>query len=71
MRIQVNCRKDADPESFYLAGRKLYVVRVLERSAWNEQRHFRVRVTDGREFVLTEDRATGTWTLARVQPRAA
>lgn len=70
MRIQVNCRDGADPSSFWLAGKKLHVLRVLERIAEDEQRRFRVKVADGREFVLLHDVASGAWTLAGVAPRA-
>lgn len=66
MRIQVNCRDGEDPRSFYLGGRKLHIVRVLERSAEDSHRRFRVRVVDGREFVLRQDRTSGEWTLGEV-----
>jgi hypothetical protein len=71
MRIQVNCRDGADPASFWLAGKKLHVLRVLERTAEDHQRRLRVKVADGREFVLRQHLVTGEWTLARVEPRAA
>jgi len=71
VRIQVNCRDGADPSSFWLAGKKLHVLRVLERAAEAGQRRFRVKVADGREFVLLQDVASGEWALAGVAPRSA
>lgn len=71
MKIQVSCRDGADPAWFYLAGKKLHIMRVLERAAEDSQRRFRVRVADGREFVLRQDLATREWRLARVEPHAA
>jgi len=71
MRIQVNCRDGADPSSFWLGEKKLHVLRVLERTAEDDQRRFRVKVADGREFVLRQHLASGEWTLAGVAPRAA
>lgn len=71
MRIQVNCRDAEDPGSFYLGGRKLHIVRVLERSSDDSQRRFRVKVVDGREFVLRLDRRSGEWTLAGVHEHSA
>ncbi|HEX6319158.1 MAG TPA: hypothetical protein VFZ84_09795 [Burkholderiales bacterium] len=71
MRIQVNCRDGADPSSFWLGEKKLHVLRVLERTAEDDQRRLRVRVADGREFVLRQHLESGEWTLAGVAPRAA
>jgi hypothetical protein len=68
MKIQVHCR-GADPASFYLGGHRLHVLRVLERASEDGQRRFRVKVADGREFVLRHDPASGDWTLSRVEPR--
>lgn len=69
MRVQVECRKGADPRAFFLGERRLHVMRIIERGAENSHRTFRVRVFDGREFVLTQDVDTGEWQLARVDPR--
>jgi hypothetical protein len=41
-------------------------MRVLERVAEDSQRRWRVRVDDGREFVLRHDLQSGHWRLARV-----
>jgi hypothetical protein len=69
MRIQVVDSDGGDPRAFFLGGRRLQVTRVLERAAEDSQRRLRVRVADGREFVLRQDRMTGEWRLAQVAPR--
>ena len=68
MRIQVDC-SNGDPRAFFLGERRLHVTQVLERAAEDSQRRFRVRVADGREFILRHDRASGEWRLAGVEPR--
>jgi hypothetical protein len=68
MRIQVDCRH-GEPRAFYLGSRRLHVLLVLERAGDALLRNFRVRVTDGRIFVLSHDLAGGGWQLARVQQR--
>ena len=69
MRIQVQCRRSGDPRSFLIGTRALHVMRVLERGAESSARRYRVRVADGREFVLRQDLHSGDWRLARVNPR--
>jgi len=69
MRVQVDCGGGGDPRAFFLGERRLHVTRVLERGAEDSFRNFRVRVADGREFVLRHDLATGDWQLARIDPR--
>jgi hypothetical protein len=66
MRVQVDCRNNDDPRAFYLGTRRLYVVRVLERTAEDSMRRFKVRVQDGRVFTLSNDAAKGKWQLAGV-----
>ena len=53
-----------DPHVFHLGQRRLPVVAVLQQ--WNDAQHryFKVRVEDGRRFVLRHDPATGAWELA-------
>lgn len=70
VRVQVECRHGTEPRAFFVGGRRLQVMRVLERAAENNQRRFRVRVPDGREFVLRLDANTGEWTLARIAAAA-
>lgn len=71
MKIQVHCRRSGDPRSFLIGARSLHVMRVVERAMEDSLRRFRVRVADGREFVLRQDPETGDWSLAGVQPRRA
>lgn len=71
MRIQVQCRRGGNPSAFMLGARRLPVARVLERAAENSLERFRVRVADGREFVLRRDRHTGDWQLAQVCARGS
>jgi hypothetical protein len=69
MKIQVHCRGRGDPRSFLVGTRWLHVMRILERVAENSLQRWRVRVADGREFVLRHDLHTGDWRLARVNAR--
>ena len=74
MRIQVDCR-DGNPRAFYLGTRWLYILHVVERASEPSARRFRVKVSDGRVFVLHHDVANGDWQLASVNwhahPRGA
>jgi hypothetical protein len=70
MKIQVQCRHSGDPRTLLVGAHRLQVVRVLERAAENSLQRFRVRVFDGREFVLRHDLHTGDWRLAGVRARA-
>lgn len=70
MKIQVQCHR-GEPRTFLLGARCLHVVNVLERVVENSLQHFRLRVADGREFVLRHDPHSGDWQLARVRaPRS-
>jgi hypothetical protein len=53
-----------DPQVFHLGQRRLPVVAVLEQWSEAQYRFFKVRVNDGRFFVLRHDPATGEWELA-------
>jgi hypothetical protein len=53
-----------DPQVFHLGRRRLPVVAVLEQWTEAQHRYFKVRVEDGRRFVLRHDPATGAWELA-------
>jgi hypothetical protein len=69
MKVQVRCRSGGDParSSSVCSGCTSCV--FFERAAEDSQRRFRVRVVDGREFVLRRDLETGSWRLARVHGR--
>lgn len=53
-----------DPHVFHLGQRRLPVVAILEQWAEPPHRYFRVRVEDGRRFLLRHDPASGAWELA-------
>lgn len=53
-----------DPRVFYLGSRRHPVVAVLEEWTEAQYRLFKVRVEDGRRFVLRHDPTTGAWELA-------
>jgi hypothetical protein len=55
---------DYDPQVFHLGQRRLPVVAVLEHWTEAQYRYFKVRVEDGRRFVLRHDPTTGSWELA-------
>ena len=57
-------RGQYDPHVFHLGQRRLPVVAILEQWAEEPHRYFRVRVEDGRRFLLRHDRASGDWELA-------
>jgi hypothetical protein len=53
-----------DPQVFHLGSRRHPVVAVLDQWTEGEFRYFKVRVEDGRRFVLRHDPTTGAWELA-------
>jgi hypothetical protein len=54
------------PCAFYLGGRRLHVVQVLDRWTDNLHRFFEVCVDDGRRFVLRFDPPGRAWELVAV-----
>jgi hypothetical protein len=68
MRICVLSRAgrggDYGPHVFHLGQRRLPVVAVLEQWTEAQHRYFKVKVEDGRRFVLRHDPGTGAWELA-------
>ena len=70
MRIQVACR-DGDPRAFYLGSRWLQVLGIIERATDGSTQRFRVKVADGRVFLLSHDLARGDWRLAAVNRHAS
>jgi len=71
VKVQVHCRRGGDPRTFLIGARWLHVMRVLEHAGEDSERRWRVRVADGREFVLRHDPDSGDWRLARVHARRA
>ena len=59
-------RGEESPYAFYLGGRRLPVVTVLERWSDATHRYFEVAVDDGRRFVLRLDPDCRAWELAAV-----
>ena len=59
-------RGEETPCAFYLGGRRLHVLAVLER--WTDSTHsyYEVMVDDGRRFVLSLQPGTRSWELAAV-----
>lgn len=59
-------RGEETPCAFYLGGRRLPVLAVIER--WTDSMHnyFEVMVDDGRRFVLRFEPGTRCWELAAV-----
>ena|SRR5438105_10056251 len=70
MKICVTCnrgpRGDEMPCAFYVGGRRLHVVEVLDRWGDTLHRYFEVCVDDRRRFILRLDPGTRSWELAAV-----
>ena len=68
MRICVLSRQgrggEFDPHVFHLGQRRLAVVAIVQQWTEGEHRYFKVRVEDGRRFILRHDVKSGTWELA-------
>jgi len=66
------------PHVFYLGGRRLPVIAILNRWQDTEHRYFEVKADDGRSFLLRYAPSSDHWELAGVfrgtrapRPRAA
>jgi len=70
--ISVECRRrkggEPQPYEFRVGGRRLHVLRVLERTGSAMRERLTVLVADGRRFVLEHDVARGAWYLHGVLP---
>jgi hypothetical protein len=68
MKIRVEChagfRGDEEPRAFTLGETRFAVLEILDRWLDPRHRYFKVRIDDGREFVLRHDAASGEWELA-------
>jgi hypothetical protein len=73
MKIQVEChagyRGDEEPRAFTLGATRFAVIEILDRWLAPEHRYFKVRIEDGRDFVLRHDVASGDWELAALVGR--
>ena len=59
-------RGEESPSAFYVGGRRLQVVTVLDRWTDSVHRYFEVCVDDGRRFILRFEPGGRTWELAAV-----
>ena len=59
-------RGEETPWSFYVGGRRLHIVEVLDRWTDTLHRYFEVCVDDGRRFVLLLEPAARVWELVAV-----
>jgi hypothetical protein len=70
VRIQIDWRRkkagSAEPRSFVLGQRRLWVARVLEERRDADGCQFVVATTDRRRFLLCEDKSCAAWNLAAV-----
>jgi|307.fasta_scaffold109626_2 hypothetical protein len=68
MKINVECyagyRGEQEPRAFRLGERRFQVVDLLDRWLHPAHRYFKVKVDDGRLFILRHDEASGEWELA-------
>ena len=59
-------RSEETPWAFYVGGRRLHVVTVLDRWTDSLHRYFEVCVDDGRRFVLRLEPSVRVWELVAV-----
>ncbi len=73
MPIAVECyaghRGEEEPRAFTLGSTRFPVVEILDRWIAPDHRYFKVKVEDGRGFVLRYDEASGEWELAALVGR--
>jgi hypothetical protein len=75
MKICVLSRKGRggqfDPHVFHLGQRRIPVIAIVEQWTEAQYRYVKVRVDDGRRFVLRQDCASGEWELVAAYSGAA
>lgn len=68
MKIRVEChaghRAEEEPRAFTLGETRFAVAAIVDRWLDPRHRYFKVKVDDGRQFVLRHDAATDEWELA-------
>ena len=67
VRIEV-VSSGAEPRAFFLRGQFVRVAEVTDRWPSRNHAYFKVRTEDGRKFVIRNDIASRTWTLAALPP---
>ena len=73
MKLRVECyaghRGEEEPRAFTLGETRFTVLEIEDRWIHPEHRYFKVRVEDGRHFVVRHDLASGEWELAALVGR--
>ena len=68
MPVRVECyagyRGEQEPRAFWLGERRFEVVALLDRWLHPAHRYFKVKVDDGRIFILRHDASSDEWDLA-------
>lgn len=68
MQVQVECHPghqgEQEPLAFTLGARRFEVEDLLDRWFGRTDRHYKVRVDDGRVFILRHDARSGEWEIA-------
>jgi hypothetical protein len=68
LTIRVECyagyRGEQEPRAFTLGERRFAVVEIVDRWLDPRHRYFKVKVDDGRRFILRHDAGSGEWELA-------
>jgi hypothetical protein len=68
MKLQVECyagyRGEEEPRALWLGERRFDVVEVLDRWLNPRHRYFKVKIDDGRQYILRHDTPSGEWELA-------
>ena len=68
MKIRVECyagyRGEQEPRAFWLGESRFEVVELMDRWLDPLHRYFKVRIGDGRRFILRHDQPSGEWELA-------
>lgn len=74
LSIRAEChagyRGEEEPRAFVLGERRFEVLEIVDRWLAPEHRYFKVRVDDGRTFVLRHDERSDHWELAALVGRS-
>jgi hypothetical protein len=68
LEVRVSCRDDeqscSEPQCFYIGGRRVGVVDVLDRWPASDCGYFKLRCDDGGVYILRYDEGSGCWGIA-------
>lgn len=71
--VQVECSADRGgeevPRAFFVGGRRIEVVEVLDCWPGRDHRYFKVRGSDGGLFILRHDAPSGEWEITLFEQR--